>query len=81
MEILNTPNVPQSADSLYEVVCQVCSADIRFSMLDVETQEVNKTATILHITCPSCNNPVEKTLNNKLSERPVVTEKYNHLPF
>lgn len=76
MELLNTP-----APQLYEVVCQTCSADILFSDSDVESQDTNVTATILHITCPFCGSPVEKTLNNKISERVVTARKYNHLPF
>lgn len=81
MQLLNAPIDPSSSTFLFEVVCQTCSADIRFSKSEALTETTNVTATILTIQCPVCNTIVPKTLNNKISEQLVTVEEYNHIPF
>lgn len=81
MEILNTTETPTSPTKLYEVVCQTCSADIRFTRSEALSEESNRTSTILTINCPVCENPVKKTLNNKIEEQVVTVEDYNNLPL
>lgn len=79
MEILNTPISSSSPTKLFEVVCQSCGADIRFSREEAASEETNLTSTILTISCPVCENTVKKTLNNKISEKVVKVEDYNIL--
>lgn len=81
MEILNTPLHQENPETLFEVVCQKCGADIRFSRSEALTETTNITSTILELDCPSCSNKVYKTLNKKVSEQVVTTEDYNNLPF
>ena len=81
MEILNTPSYQENPETLFEVVCQKCGADIRFSRSEALTETTNKTSTILEIDCPSCNNKVFKTLNKKVVEQVVTIEEYHTLPI
>ena len=81
MDILNSNVIPTSPTKLFEVVCQTCSADLRFSLSEVVSEETNRTSTILTVTCPVCDNPVKKTLNNKIEKQLVTVEIYNNLPI
>ena len=81
MDILNTPIDPLSAQKLYEVVCQECSASIRFERSEALSETTNVTSSILEIQCPVCNSTVYKTLNKKIEEQLVTIEDYNNLPI
>lgn len=81
MQVLNEPIDPSSGDKLQEVVCQTCSAYIRFKQSEALTETENITAKILTVSCPVCNSTVSKTLNKKVKERLVEEETHNLLPF
>lgn len=81
MQVLNSPIDPLSESILYEVVCQTCSANIRFSRSEALTEAENATSHMVTIDCPVCMNTVTKTLNKKIDECTVSVEKYNRIPF
>lgn len=81
MQVISNPSDPLAPTKMYEVLCQVCHAAIRFSRAEALTETENITSTMLTIECPVCNTSVIKTLNKKVDEQEVIPEKYNHLPF
>ena len=79
MEVL-VSNDPMAADKQYEVVCTACNSLLRFRRSEAIREEETKTAKVLVVTCPVCAQEVKKTINNKIEEALVVSERHYHLP-